>query len=293
MADRVTCRTQNVEAFSKDQTARVRSPEARAWHALDSKSEAARAKAEDGHRDERMRDAAASLRTGSVGGMTCTGDTPTARDVWCLWARIELDGRPHQRASPCDRCACGLRGRYTAGIAHESKYNAAKKCGYVPWSSSCIAPTAMAAQRAATLSRIESAMQLCMRPDRDADCCEGESEQEDLGGVAVALSEPGGVASLECAKTPLRTDKSGHLSLERCELRPFKLTPFQLDPLQLANHCTVSPTESERVRKRQASVAMAATLDQTVRRMVRSLQCMGHAGDRGGGAVALRRSARA
>eukprot|EP00965_Chrysotila_dentata_P199361 6179332-Pleurochrysis_carterae.AAC.2 len=120
-----------------DHTARERTPEASARQASDSKSEAARAKAEEGHRDGRMHDGSTSLRVGSVSGMKKVGwydeqpheakskDTLTARDIWCLWARLELEGRPHQRALPCDRCACGLRGRHTAGTAHESKHNAA------------------------------------------------------------------------------------------------------------------------------------------------------------------------
>eukprot|EP00965_Chrysotila_dentata_P182070 6012094-Pleurochrysis_carterae.AAC.1 len=28
---------------------------------------------------------------------------PPARNIWCLWARCELDARPHQRDLPCDR----------------------------------------------------------------------------------------------------------------------------------------------------------------------------------------------
>eukprot|EP00965_Chrysotila_dentata_P168399 5560912-Pleurochrysis_carterae.AAC.1 len=62
MADSATCRIQKVEAFNMDQAARAILPEAMAPRACDSKSDAARAKAEDGHLESRSRCGAASVR---------------------------------------------------------------------------------------------------------------------------------------------------------------------------------------------------------------------------------------
>eukprot|EP00965_Chrysotila_dentata_P179616 5930704-Pleurochrysis_carterae.AAC.1 len=67
---------------------------------------------------------------------------------------------------------------------------------------------AMAAQRAETFSRIESAKQLCQRPGSDSDRCGCESDKKDLGSVSDASS--GGCASMEagmrcCALTSAAT----------------------------------------------------------------------------------------
>eukprot|EP00965_Chrysotila_dentata_P050526 1674371-Pleurochrysis_carterae.AAC.1 len=114
-----------------------------------------------------------------------------ARDSWCLWARKGLDALPHQRNSPCDRCPCGSCGRHIANAAHVNTHNFARTCGCAPLSSNCIAPREMAAQRAATLSRIDRAIQPCTRSVGLSACLEeavtgGIAEEDDWRDCAAA-----------------------------------------------------------------------------------------------------------
>eukprot|EP00965_Chrysotila_dentata_P230553 6197834-Pleurochrysis_carterae.AAC.9 len=92
-------------------------------HAVVSTSQAANEKAEDGDGGARERDPVDKMTAGMNGTSECpkwsdvrsldasTRNKPIAGDdCWCLWAQKELDARPHQRDSPCDRCACGSCG---------------------------------------------------------------------------------------------------------------------------------------------------------------------------------------
>eukprot|EP00965_Chrysotila_dentata_P186802 6167747-Pleurochrysis_carterae.AAC.2 len=154
-------RTQYTWALSIDQTARPISPDMSAMQASDSTSDAASAKAEDGGARVRGRDAepivgvrATSRRAKWFSARwpeASKSSTPRARDGWCFWAQKGLDARPHPRSLPCGRGERSSDGRDTGDRALTSTQSLIRMCGCAPLStSSCIAPIAMAAQRAAT-----------------------------------------------------------------------------------------------------------------------------------------------
>eukprot|EP00965_Chrysotila_dentata_P230552 6197834-Pleurochrysis_carterae.AAC.8 len=78
----------------------------------------------------------------------------------------------------------------------------------------------MAAQRAATLSRIDSAAQPCMRPGGALACFDDAAAGEKGGGGRLAL---------------LRSGKSGDLRPERGNFRSLTLALLSFNSFQLAN----------------------------------------------------------
>eukprot|EP00965_Chrysotila_dentata_P212171 6186871-Pleurochrysis_carterae.AAC.2 len=76
-------------------------------------------------------------------------NTARVRNIWCSRAQDVLEARPHQRELPCSRRESRLDGSDTADRALMSTQSLKRLCGRAPLSSSCIVPTAMAAQRTA------------------------------------------------------------------------------------------------------------------------------------------------
>eukprot|EP00965_Chrysotila_dentata_P141627 4680318-Pleurochrysis_carterae.AAC.1 len=141
--------------------------------AIDSTSVAASAKAKDGGIRDRWHDEelivgvrAVWLRPKDLRSrqpQASKSSTAKVRNVWCLWAQYVLGARPHQRNLPCGRKERSSDGSDTEDRALTSTHSLIRRCGCTPLSSSCIAPIAMAAQRAATFRATVSDTRLGVR----------------------------------------------------------------------------------------------------------------------------------